>query len=131
MANFSVFSKACAAMFHLRNLKNNVIKIISYFLKNFSFPSLKFRSMIYLELIFVSGMKDSSRFILLNVDVQLQYCLFNKQYCLLKRPSFPQTELQWYLCHVTVDCMCMGVFPYLLFCSIVLVLYIVLVTFDL
>lgn len=45
--------------------------------------SFEFRSVMNIELIFMCDMKESSRFILLNTDIQLT------QHHLLKRVSFP------------------------------------------
>lgn len=72
--------------------------LLCLLLEPFVFP-LNLDLWCILTYFFMCDMKESSRFILLNVDIQLM------QHHLLKSVLSP-TELQSYLCHISVDCTC-------------------------
>ena len=79
--------------------------------RSFVVSGLMFKSLIHFELIFVSGVRLGSRFILLHVTIQFfQHHLW--------RDWIFSLEYSWLPCQILFDHMCLGLFLGSWFCSI-------------
>ena len=80
--------------------------------KSFILCSFTFRSLIYLEFIFLYGFRECSKLIILHVAVQFS------QHQFLKRVFF-SIIYSYFLCRRLIDHRCVGLFPGFLSCSII------------